>query len=195
MTNRYSKISVFVGAFLVFGCLAMLTTFIWYTMEKGKEKAHEHSQTASMPEPADSAVLVTLMEKLKETPEDPEASRELGMFFIKAQDWARAEHFLKQSLVADPYNAPTLSYLGLAQYRMGNYGAAVMSLEMSITHGKTAEALFNLATIHAYKLNNADKAKELFQDLLSMNSAPEQLKDMAQIELSKLLKKQETASE
>ena len=74
----------------------------------------------------------------------------------------------------------------MAQYRMQNYGGAAMTLEMSITHGKTPEALFNLATIMAYKLDDKTRAKALLEDLLELENIPEQLERLGKSELEKL---------
>lgn len=185
--NTKNPLSLFVGVFLVGGCLIMLATFIWFTMEQGKEQAHSHIQASNNAlDEALSADIVMLMQKIQEEPENAENLKELGLVFLKAQDWNRAEYFLKQSLAFDPYNASTLSFLGMAQYRLQNYGAAAITLEMSLTHEKTAEALFNLATIQAYKFDNKVKAKELLEELLTLDNIPEQLERLSKAELEKL---------
>ena len=61
-----------------------------------------------------------------------------------------------------------------------------MTLEMSLTHGKTAEALFNLATIMAYNLDDKARAKALLEDLLELENIPEQLERLGKSELEKL---------
>lgn len=181
MTKQSSRISSFAGIFLICGCLLMFGTYVWFTMDKGKEHTHVKVEEETV-----NADIVALMQKIQEDPENAEALRDLGLLFISTQDWARAEYFLKQSTAFDPYNASTLSYLGLAQYRLQNYPAAALTLEMSLTHGKTAEALFNLGTIQVYKLGAPEKGKALFEELLTLEKGSEQLKSLAQKELEKL---------
>lgn len=196
MTSNKSPLATFIGFFLILGCLAMLVTFIWITMQQGKERAHNHAQVSTDSSGSSGSVegnIVALMQKIQEDPEDTKALKELGILFLSTEDWNRAEYFLKQSLAFDPYNASTLSLLGMAQYRLQNYGAAAMSLEMSITHDKTPEALFNLATINAYKLDNKERGIELLKELLSLENIPEQLQQIAKTELQKLEAGQENS--
>ncbi len=187
MSNKKNPVNLLVGSFLVGGCFIMLATFIWFTMEQGKERAHTHVEApASALDQALSNDIVALMQKVQDDPENAENLKDLGLLFLKVEDWNRAEYFLKQSLAFDPYNASTLSFLGMAQYRMQNYGGAAMTLEMSLTHGKTPEALFNLATIMAYKLDDKARAKALLEDLLKLENIPEQLERLGKSELEKL---------
>jgi uncharacterized protein HemY len=84
------------------------------------------------------------------------------------RDPARALGLIQKAIEREPENNLFLNTLGVAQYRNGQYAAAVLSLEKSLATGKgqfDAFNLFFLAMCHA-KLGEPARAKDYFNRAL-----------------------------
>jgi WD40 repeat protein len=101
-------------------------------------------------------------------PRDPMSLNNLAWQLVTGpadqRDLPRALKLIQDAVKMQPDKAMFLNTLGVVQYRMGQYTAAVVSLEKSLRLGKGEFAgfdLFFLAMCHA-RLGAPDKAKDCF---------------------------------
>jgi len=108
-------------------------------------------------------------EALKMTPHDPNTLSDLGMVYLKNQQYSEAVDFLKKSLEFDPDNAGTHLYLGVAY--MDTH-----SLELAEPELRTAVSLF------PWNSNNRNALGRLYLDEGRMAEAEEQFRRSVEIE-------------
>lgn len=168
------KVSRIVGGFLIVSALIMAGAFVKYQIPKEEVVATLDQETVS---------LMELMGQLKESPEDAEVLSQIGMTFLKAEDWIRSESFFERATKAAPENSLYYSFLGLAQFQLGKYEESITSLEKSLALDNDPDTMLNLGIIYKYKLTDIAKANKLFIDVMSSKDASEKAKEAAQREL------------
>lgn len=183
----------------VFGfCLLAMTVTSVYVMlpEDAKPKpastAEQDKNEAAAPAQADSAApkadplseqqtnaISGMMQKLQQNPNDADALQEIGKTFLEAKEWDRAEVFLQRSLLSRPADIDTRYLLARCQYGQNKMAEAAASFEEILSMQEEAPAMFNLAVIYKYHLNQPEKATELFTKLLTLPGLDEKTRAAA----------------
>lgn len=111
--------------------------------------------------------LTELMRALQANPEDADALMKIGDTFLMAKEWQRAEVFLNRAVLSRPADVRPRYMLGICLYQQGKIDEARQAYTELLDIREDPPALYNLALIYKYHLNNPDKAGELLQKLLN----------------------------
>lgn len=115
--------------------------------------------------------LTVLMKKLQTNPNDADALMEIGDTFLMAGDWQRADVFLTRAVLSRPGDIRPRYMLGISQYQQKKMDDAAGTFEELLTIKEDPAALYNLAIIYKYHLNNRSRASELLQKILDSSEA------------------------
>lgn len=124
-----------------------------------------------------------LMARLQSSPNDADLLLRIGEIFMEAEEWSRAEFFLGKAVLSRPGDPRAFYLLGLAQYQDGKMEEAAASFEYLLAIKKDPAAMYNLAVIYKYHLNQEQKAQELLRHVLDSPSADMDTLDRARKEL------------
>ncbi len=112
-----------------------------------------------------------LMEKLRENPNDSKTLMELGDVFMTAEDWSRAQVFLKRAIVSAPGDVRPRFMTAVCEFRMGNPAGAAETFESLLDLKREPQAMYNLALLYKYHLQQPTKAKALFEEIIASTEA------------------------
>ena len=115
--------------------------------------------------------LTELMGKLKSSPNDADALRQIGEIFISAQDWGRAEFFLSRAVLSRPKDIRPLYLLGISQYQQNKIEAATKSFEDLLQIKEEPTAMYNLAIIYKYNAGKKAEAEALLRKIIAFPGA------------------------
>lgn len=122
-----------------------------------------------------------LMQRLEQDPEDTSALRGLGQAFMRMQAWSEAQRFWNRLLALEPENDQARQQLSMSLFRQGEYAAAADELRHILkSEPDNAYALFNLGILHSYYLQNEEKGRSYFQQVLNAPGAEPELQEQAQ---------------
>ena len=172
MAGSNSFVTRFVAVFLVAGFLLMAGTYL-------------HFHFAPAPLTADEQV-ASLMGKLQANPNDTDTLLELGKILANMNTNVQAEQLFAKAASLAPENASAHFWRGYTLSSMGRYAEAATSFEASITLKKDPKAMLNLATIFAHRLQEPDKARSLYQTIVTLPDVPDSIKGVATRELQNL---------
>lgn len=113
-----------------------------------------NAMAEAMSNDPDQTVLLGLMQKLQNNPNDPETLLELSDLFMRRGDLDQAENFINRAAVASPSDARPPFYLGVLLERRGDYVKAASSLERALGMEGIPEARFSLAILLIYRLDD-----------------------------------------
>ena len=111
--------------------------------------------------------LTELMGKLKSSPNDADALRQIGEIFISVQDWGRAEFFLGRAVLSRPKDIRPLYLLGICQYQQNKIEAAAKSFEDLLQIKEEPTAMYNLAIIYKRHAGKKAEAEALLRKVIA----------------------------
>jgi tetratricopeptide (TPR) repeat protein len=174
-------------ALMACGLIAMFTFAVHFRVQNPSltQRRVQHGQQTDRAQVM--AMIGQLMEKLQDNPNDTTTLENLGMIFSSMQEWKRASHFWQRLLEIDSRNLEAHQQLALCLFRTKDHDQAVDHLKTVLElDPNNAYALYNLAMIHTYYLDDPEKGRLYFQELLRQNNVDEQLQDKARQELQVL---------
>lgn len=198
MTDR-SNAPTFLLVFLGIAIFAMLAVPVKEMIAEKDDHSHADGSNAgpqsapSESAPPESAMelsdeqaqtLASLMQKIKNNPNDAEALTAIGDAFISAKEWTRAEAFLTRAALARPGDVTSRHMLALSQYRQHKMVEAAATFEEILNvQSDDARALYNLAVIRKYHLNGQAEATKLFEKIIALPGVDEHTASKAREEL------------
>jgi Flp pilus assembly protein TadD len=127
--------------------------------------------------------LTGLMRKLQADPNDAETLIAIGDTFLMTREWPRAEVFLHRAILSRPGDVRPRYMLGVCLYQQGKIQEARLAYEELLTIREDPPALYNLALIYKYHLNDTDKARSLLEKVIGSPDADMDTLDRAKKEL------------
>ncbi|MDZ7762413.1 MAG: tetratricopeptide repeat protein [Desulfovermiculus sp.] len=125
-----------------------------------------------------------LMQRLEENPEDVSTLRTLGQVFMRMQAWSDAQRFWTRLLALEPEDVQARQQLSMCLFRQEKYAAAVDELQRVLSlEPDNAYALFNLGILHTHYLNEREKGRAYFEQVIESPHTGPELKDQAQEQL------------
>jgi cytochrome c-type biogenesis protein CcmH/NrfG len=134
-----------------------------------------------MPEQADE--MAALMRTLRDNPNDADNLYRIAEIFVRAGDQARAEIFLNRAVLSRPADARARFMLGNVLFKQNKMREAAAVYEELLKISKDAEAMYNLALLRKYHLNDKAGAETLLRGLLQLSDAPPEILEKARKEL------------
>ena len=125
-----------------------------------------------------------LMMNLQANPNDHNSLLRIAEIFMAAEEWAKAEEFIKKAMLSAPNNTDARIFFSIARFQQNDpKGAAVALEEMLKISPDEPVAIFNLATIYKHSLGEKEKAQKLFKQLAESTTAEAELVEMSKKEL------------
>ncbi|MFW5733560.1 MAG: tetratricopeptide repeat protein [Oceanidesulfovibrio sp.] len=111
----------------------------------------------------------TLMQRMRDNPNDPEVLVALSKRFMSMQDMASAGNFLQRALVADPANVEAMGLLGMVRFETGQHEEAAELLRRLVKlDSDNATHFYNLGMVEKHFLDQPESAKEHLETALSL---------------------------
>lgn len=107
-----------------------------------------------------SAEIPTLMEQLKESPNDVSILVHLTEHLVNESEWDAAESFSRRAVVIAPEHEKANYWLGVALHGLDRNEEAVVALEKSIAANDDPIIRRSLGLIYIYYLDNTQKGVE-----------------------------------
>ncbi len=133
--------------------------------------------------------LTEMMAMLQQNPNNPEVLREIGRFFMDAEEWQRAQAFLEKALLAKPSDTRPMYLLGICQFRQGDAIAAAKTFENLIQIAPDPSAMFNLALLYKHHLPGNEAAAKAF------SMTDDQMRERAALLLRKVVDSPDAGSD
>ena len=128
--------------------------------------------------------IAKLMQRALQNPEDPAPYIALGEQFMVLEDWRRAEAFLIKAVAIRPEDATPRRMMAVCQFKQNRPEDAAKTFEELLAIRDDALALYDLATIYKYYLNNNERAVVLLNRALGIQDAEKELLDQIRGELA-----------
>jgi tetratricopeptide (TPR) repeat protein len=135
----------------------------------------------------DMTAIRDLMSKMRESPDDPEVLKALGREFMHMQAWEQAKGFLERAVMNAPSDVEALMMLGVNLFNMQNHQEAAEQFELVLSlDPDNVMARYNLGIINKYGLENPEKARDYFNQVLESENVSDQIRKQAAAELEEL---------
>ncbi len=102
--------------------------------------------------------LTELMTQLQANPNDAAVLTEIGNFFMRAEEWTRAEAFLRRAIISKPSDTRPLYLMAICLFRQGKPAEAAKNFEDLLQIKNDPSAMFNLALLYKHHLGAPDPA-------------------------------------
>ncbi len=171
MTNSSRRIVL--GA-LGLGIVVMFALSIAWRMGDHpliRQRAAQTSAAADAPrsmmeqgaESPQGQAVMSLMQKMKDNPNDVDTLLEIARIFAEQGDNEGAKSMAERALVAAPSDARPPYIMGVLLSREGAWDEAAKQLERSISLKDDAATRYSLAVIYRYHLKQENKARENYE--------------------------------
>lgn len=170
MTNSSRRIVL--GA-LGLGIVVMFALSIAWRMgdhplirQRAAQTAAADAPRSMMEQGADSPqgqAVMSLMQKMKDNPNDVDTLLEIARIFAEQGDNEGAKSMAERALVAAPSDARPPYIMGVLLSREGAWDEAARQLERSISLKDDAATRYSLAVIYRYHLKQENKARENYE--------------------------------
>ena len=128
--------------------------------------------------------LTALMRRLQANPNDADTLIELGAAFLTAKEWARAEAFLHRAVLSRPGDVRPRYMLGVCLYQQGKMEETRQTYEDLLAIREDPPALYNLALLYKYRLNDSARAARLLRKIVDSPEADADTLERAKKELA-----------
>jgi Flp pilus assembly protein TadD len=128
--------------------------------------------------------LTALMRRLQANPTDPDVLAGLGGTFLMAGEWARAEVFLNRAVLSRPADIQPRYMLGICLFQQGKFQEAQRAYEDLLAIREDPPAMYNLALLYKYHLDNSARAKQLLQKIVDSPATDADTLEKAKKELA-----------
>lgn len=170
MTNSSRRIVL--GA-LGLGIVVMFALSIAWRMgdhplirQRAAQTAAAETPRSMMEQGAESPqgqAVMSLMQKMKDNPNDVDTLLEIARIFAEQGDNEGAKSMAERALVAAPSDARPPYIMGVLLSREGSWDEAAKQLERSISLKDDAATRYSLAVIYRYHLKQENKARENYE--------------------------------
>lgn len=170
MTNSSRRIVL--GA-LGLGIVVMFALSIAWRMgdhplirQRAAQTAAAEAPRSMMEQGAESPqgqAVMSLMQKMKDNPNDVDTLLEIARIFAEQGDNEGAKSMAERALVAAPSDARPPYIMGVLLSREGAWDEAATQLERSISLKDDAATRYSLAVIYRYHLKQENKARENYE--------------------------------
>lgn len=170
MTNSSRRIVL--GA-LGLGIVVMFALSIAWRMgdhplirQRAAQTAAAETPRSMMEQGAESPqgqAVMSLMQKMKDNPNDVDTLLEIARIFAEQGDNEGAKSMAERALVAAPSDARPPYIMGVLLSREGAWDEAAKQLERSISLKDDAATRYSLAVIYRYHLKQENKARENYE--------------------------------
>jgi tetratricopeptide (TPR) repeat protein len=133
----------------------------------------------------DMSGIASMMQKLKDNPDDVEAMRALGMSFMDMRAWDKSMSFWDMLLAKNPSDVMALNQKGFCLFELEKHAEAAELFERMLgIEPNNFHAHFNLGIIYKHYLQQPDKAVGHFQAVVDAAPDDPELVDSAKRELA-----------
>ncbi len=181
----------FVVAFVAAGLVAMfLWTFAYRVQHPSLVEAPRHRQAppqAAADDHGDESpmkMITSLMQQLKERPDDVQVLSTLGEQFMHMQQWDRATQLLERAMAVEPTNTQVLNLLGIVDFNREKYqdSAEKFAMIAELEPGNMM-ARYNLGVLYGHFLGDKQKAAEYMRAVAESPDVDEETRGQAREEL------------
>lgn len=128
-----------------------------------------------------------LMQRLQDSPQDPDILQSLARAFTHMQAWERSGQFWRRLLAVEPDNIEARQELAMALYHQQDFQGAADQLQTVLSHDPdNVYAHFNLAILMSRHLDAPEKGREHLRAVIENPEAPEDLRQEARQRLESL---------
>lgn len=133
----------------------------------------------------DMSGIASMMQKLKDNPDDVEVMRALGMSFMEMRAWDKSMSFWDMLLAKNPSDVMALNQKGFCLFELEKHAEAAELFERMLgIEPNNFHAHFNLGIIYKHYLQQPDKAVGHFQAVVDAAPDDPELVDSAKRELA-----------
>jgi len=186
-TGKGTKLVLVVTALSLLGMLAYSMVYRVQHPLLTKQQEQPRRQASSQ-EPSQEAMdrVAELMSHIQENPEDARALSEVARLFMSMQSFERAARFWERVLNINPDQSHARQRLAMCYYRMERHEDAAAELHKVLElEPDNAYAHYNLGVVQTRFLDQPEKGREHFRQVLNTEGADNELKDRARQELSR----------
>lgn len=186
-TGKGTKLVLIVTALSLLGMLAYSMVYRVQHPLLTKQQEQPRRQASSQ-EPSQEAMdrVAKLMSRIQENPEDVQALSEVARLFMSMQSFERAARFWERVLRINPDLSNARQRLAMCYYRMERHEDAAAELRKVLElEPDNAYAHYNLGVVLTRFLDQPEKGREHFRQVLDTEGAEAELKDRARQELSR----------